>query len=357
MKVLVTGAAGRVGANVVRRLVDSGAEVKALVMPGDPLAAKLDGFSGVEIVEGDLGDYRALREACRGVSHIAHLAAQMIRGDTEVGRYYEINALSTLRLLEAVQDTGAELERFLLASTDSTFRPGDSPPVPLTEQSPQAPVNHYGMSKLLGEVILRNRAAETGIPYAIVRFTTVLSPDEADGLFRFGFLRGWMETQRELGKESGVWPLLHKEADLLAQVDRAADGAAAEAAASLVGPDGPWIVSMVDVRDAAQGVVKALTAPGAVGGSFNLAGPRDIDFSDAADLIAERFGVAKVTIPMPTTWRLQVSTDAARRDLGFEPEYDLAATLSAAGREEDFVPANEGPEGVYAQMSGRRSET
>lgn len=143
MKVLATGAAGRVGANVSQRLFAAGVDLRALVLPGDPHAAKLDAFPQIDVVESDVSDSAAASGAVRGMTHVAHLAAQMVRSDTEVGRLYDVNALSTLRLLEAVRATG-DVERFVLASTDATFRPGDHPPVPLTDDAPHDPVSHYG---------------------------------------------------------------------------------------------------------------------------------------------------------------------------------------------------------------------
>lgn len=351
MKVLVTGAAGRVGANVVKRLCDAGADVRALVLPGDAHVGKLSGFAGLEIVEGDLADQRAVDRACDGVTHVIHLAAQMVRGDTPVDRFYDVNTLSTLRLLEAVRDATPRVERFVLASTDATFRPGDAPPVPLTESAPQRPVNHYGLSKLLGETILRNRAIEYGIPHVIVRFATVVSPEEAPELFRLGFLRGWVATQAASGKESSVWPLL-ADRDLTAVIDAAAGEAPPETATAFVGPEGPWRLSVMDVRDAADGVYRALTAPGAVGRSFNLAAAEPVSWDDAAAAIAEIFGVGRLTVDMPMTWRLEISIDAAREHLGYEPVYSYRDMLHSA-EDAGVIRADEGDDGVYAKLTGR----
>jgi nucleoside-diphosphate-sugar epimerase len=351
MKVLVTGAAGRVGANVVQRLVGNGAGVRAFVMPGDPQAAKLDTLQDVEVIAGDLCDYEVVAQAVRGVTHIVHLAAQMVRGNTEVGLFYEINALSTLRLIEAANEAGG-LQRFVLASTDATFRPGDNPPVPLTEDAPQNPVNHYGTSKLLSEAIARNRALEYRIPLVIVRFATVLSPDEADGFFRLAFQRGWVATQHAAGKESTVWPLLAR-ADLVDIIDQAAAGAPADAAVGFVGPDGPWRLSMIDVRDAARAVVRALAASGVAGRSFNVAAAEPVAYPDGAAVLAETFGVPQLTIELPVTWRLEFDISPAREGLGFAPEHDYRSTVASARTGGDFIPADEGDDGVYVKLSGR----
>ncbi len=52
-KILVTGATGRLGANVVKQALDNGHQVRALRIPNDPKSFKLDGFD-VEVVVGDL---------------------------------------------------------------------------------------------------------------------------------------------------------------------------------------------------------------------------------------------------------------------------------------------------------------
>ncbi len=240
MRVLVTGAAGRVGANMVRRLVGAGIDVKAMVLPGDPLREKLAAFPDIEIVEADLGDQPSIDTACKNVTHVVHLAAQLIRGDTPVDRFYDINAFGTLRLLEGVVKAGGPLERFVLASSDGTYRPGAPPSVPLTEDSPQEPADYYGTGKLLGELILRNHADQYDIPFAITRFATVVSPEEAGAMFRLDFWRRVLSWQT-LGKDCHLWQLFDGQPHLMKILDAQTGDAPSHTAAGLAGPDGtPW---------------------------------------------------------------------------------------------------------------------
>ncbi|MEN3284575.1 MAG: hypothetical protein V7607_5715 [Solirubrobacteraceae bacterium] len=357
MKVLITGAAGRVGANVVKRLVASGAEVRALVMPGDPNVGKLATFPEVEVVEGDVRSQDSLNAACQGVTHVVHLAAQMVRGDTPVDTFFDINSFSTLRLVEAVRREGDRFERFVLASTDATYRPADPPATPLTEDVAQAPADTYGTSKLLGEVILRNRAEQFEIPFSIVRFGTVLSPEEADKPFRLAFLRGWVGTQQAQGRDSTFWPLFGPHPGLVELIDASVGDAGPDTAVGFTGPQGPWTLSMIDVRDAAQGVCKALTAPGALGRSFNVAAGDPVSYEAAASAISELYGVPKLTVQMPMTWRLEISIEAARQHIGYEPAHTYRDTLAAgapaaAPQSDDFIPAAERDSGVFAKLAG-----
>lgn len=354
VRVLVTGAAGRVGANVVQRLVSSGIEVKAMVMPDDPQVAKLASFPEVRVVEADLGDQAAVDRACEDVTHVVHLAAQLIRGDTPVDRFFDVNAFGTLRLLEGVVHAGLNVERFVLASSDGTYRPGDPPAIPLIEGVQQEPADYYGTSKLLGEIILRNHAAQFDIPFSIVRFATVVSPEEAGNRFRLRFWRAVLQWQA-LGKDCHIWQLFHGQPNLLQILEDGAGDAAEDIAVGFVGPDGaPWTLSMVDVRDAVEGVYRALIEPGALGGAFNIAAAEPTFHDDGASAVSEIFDVPKLMVQMPLTWRLELSIDKARKFLNFQPEHDFRDMLMTAKM---TVPADAGfiPARLSTDAKGQRA--
>lgn len=329
MRVLVTGATGRVGANMVRRLSNTGAEVRAMVLPGDPQVAKLTSIPGVEIVAADLTDQAGIDAACRDVTHVVHLAAQLVRGATPVDRFFDINAFGTLRLLEGVVKAGG-VERFVLASTDGTYRPGDPPAVPLSEETEVEPADHYGTSKLLGEIILRNHAAQFDIPWTMTRFATVLDPAEAAQQFRVHTVREMLGRVR-LGRDTNIWQLFRNHPDLSSRFGDAVGEAADDTAAALIGPDGqPWSMHLLDVRDAVEGVYLALTAPNALGRVFNIAAATPTTFTDGAATISKHFDVPQVTVEMPLTWRLELTIDAARGTLGYRPQRDFAAMVADA---------------------------
>jgi uncharacterized protein YbjT (DUF2867 family) len=80
--VLLTGASGRIGAKVLRRLLEKGVRVRALVHRRRPKGLQLEGqrpegVSGpnLEVVEGDILDQETMKGAVRGCSYVAHLAA------------------------------------------------------------------------------------------------------------------------------------------------------------------------------------------------------------------------------------------------------------------------------------------
>jgi 3beta-hydroxysteroid-4beta-carboxylate 3-dehydrogenase (decarboxylating) len=105
MKVLVTGGAGHLGANLLRRLIaDGGTDLRVLARPGD----RNEGLvaTGVEVVDGDLRDPRALDKAVRGIDRIYHCAAQISTVDGHEQALFENNVLGTKNLLGAARAAG-----------------------------------------------------------------------------------------------------------------------------------------------------------------------------------------------------------------------------------------------------------
>ncbi len=115
MKILVTGATGRIGANLVKALLEKGHDIRSLVFPGDAgRAHKLDGFERVETIEGDLRNFDDMQAAVTGVDAIYHIAAAFA-GPFDHREYLEINGMGTVNLLECVRDNAPDLHRFVYA--------------------------------------------------------------------------------------------------------------------------------------------------------------------------------------------------------------------------------------------------
>src|SRR2546426_6386335 len=107
--ILLTGATGLTGSALLRRLLDSGQEVRCLVR--DPRRLGPNRVR-VQITLGDLGAQISLRQAVRGVSTVVHLAASI--RDQAGGSIEELNGLATARLLREAERAG--VERFVFFS-------------------------------------------------------------------------------------------------------------------------------------------------------------------------------------------------------------------------------------------------
>ena len=104
MKLLLTGASGHLGANLVRRLLADGQEVRCLLRPGSNNAA-VDGLP-IERFYGDLRDPGALRKAVAGIERIYHCAAKISTLDGEEQEVFDCNVIGTRNLLIAAREGG-----------------------------------------------------------------------------------------------------------------------------------------------------------------------------------------------------------------------------------------------------------
>lgn len=177
MTVLLTGATGHVGANLLRALIEQGDRVRVLVRPGPPNAdcSALEGVD-VEVAEGDLRDPAALQRAVAGCERVYHCAAkvQTIRGGE--GDLFETNVLGTRRVLAAAREAGVAR----VVVTSSLGAVGHPPDRPCNEEDPFdpfAPHLPYEQSKAWVEHECL-RAAVAGLDVVIAVSTAVLGPHD-----------------------------------------------------------------------------------------------------------------------------------------------------------------------------------
>jgi UDP-glucose 4-epimerase len=172
-RVLVTGGAGFVGANLVPRLVDAGHRVRVLDNLSTGSADHLAGVD-VDLVTGDIRDEATVDAAMDGVDAVVHLAAagSVVDSVADPRFNFESNVLGTFRVLDAVRRAG--VERIVLASTGGALI-GDATP-PVDEMSLPKPISPYGASKLAGEGYAHAFAAAYGIRTVCLRFANVYGP-------------------------------------------------------------------------------------------------------------------------------------------------------------------------------------
>ncbi|MFJ8813497.1 NAD-dependent epimerase/dehydratase family protein, partial [Amycolatopsis thermoflava] len=339
--ICVTGVSGRVGSSLVPRLQRAGHDVRCVVRSRERLPV-----SGVEVVEASLTDAAALAGAVSGVDVVVHLAAQMVLGETPVERYYDINVMGTLRLLEAAVAQPAPVRRFVYASTDNTYDPAHAPREPITEDHPQLPGDYYGTSKVLCEQLVRNYHKLHGLDYTILRYGSVLAPNEAVALFRLDWVRGFLATHTAAGRRSNLWQLLAGGEDFLGALNEQIGDRDDNPALALTGPDGrPWAIHTTDVRDTVAGTLAAIDHPNARNQDFNIVGPHTTTFTEGATVIAKHYNLELLTAHMPATFAFELSTHKATRLLDYHPHHDFDSTITTAldpTPNPDYTPVTQG---------------
>jgi UDP-glucose 4-epimerase len=146
MKILITGATGKVGSRLSKRLAQRGDRVRALVR--DPERAADLRAARIELVTGDLLDASSLAAAVRGVDAVVHCAA-FFRGAT-AEQAHAVNDLGSQHLAKAAR--AASVPRFLFTSTGLVYGPTGGRLA--REDDPCAPTEAYPASKLAAERFL-----------------------------------------------------------------------------------------------------------------------------------------------------------------------------------------------------------
>ena len=179
MRVLVTGAAGTLGAALLPRLVERGDAVVAV--------DRAQGSAPAEWLIGDIRDPAVLMDAAEGVDAIVHGAAFHGIHLSERSRreFYELNLLGTFNAWEAAVEHG--VRGMVFSSTMGVYgesrRPRtDDEVVFVDEQMPLLPEDIYGWTKLAGEELCRYHARASAIPSIALRYGMFVP----EPFFRYG---------------------------------------------------------------------------------------------------------------------------------------------------------------------------
>ena len=176
-KVMVTGGAGYIGSHAVLALLDAGHEVVVVdnLVTGfawavDPRAA---------FVEADVADERAIRSAIRNhhVRAILHFAGSVVVPESvsDPLKYYRNNTAASRSLIESAVLEG--VRHFIFSSTAATY--GAAERVPIAETDRTDPINPYGRSKLMTELMLNDVAAAHALNFCALRYFNVAGADPA----------------------------------------------------------------------------------------------------------------------------------------------------------------------------------
>lgn len=185
MAILVTGGAGYIGSHTCLELTKAGYEVVIvdnLVNSSKEVLKRLKMINGIDykFYENDVCDKEALRtifknETIDGVIHFAGLKA--VGESCRIPlRYYQNNLISTITLLEVMQEFG--VKNLVFSSSATVY--GDPHTVPITEDFPLSATNPYGMTKLMLEDILRDVCkADASMNVALLRYFNPVGAHES----------------------------------------------------------------------------------------------------------------------------------------------------------------------------------
>lgn len=274
MKILLTGATGKVGSRVAKHLAQRGDHVRALVRDEARAISLRD--AGIELAKGDLLDTASLDDAVRGVDAVVHCAA-FFRGATPE-EAHSVNDLGTQHLAKASQ--AAAVKRFVFTSTGLVYGPNGGRLA--SEDDPCAPVDAYPLSKLAAERFLLGLG---GLDVRVLRLPFVYGDGDPHIAEVIPFMRTFPPAQR---------------------------------------------MSLGHHADVAQAIARVLDAPSPAHRIYNVN-------DDEAPTLATLFASAGEPAPDGTNperaraFESMLDGRRLREDLGFEPRFPTLAAAIAAG--------------------------
>jgi dTDP-L-rhamnose 4-epimerase len=294
MRVLVTGGAGFIGSHTCDRLVELGHDVvvlDALAPPVHRNGGPAYLTPGVELYSGDVRNRDLLANLLRRVDAVYHLAAYQDYLP-DFARFTDVNVTSTALLYEIAVAEGLELERIVVASSQSAMGEGLYECADHGEQTPDIrseadlragrwdltcavcdgplelqrtperisnPQNPYGMSKYAEEMVALNLGKRYDLPTVALRYSIVQGPRQsvfnaysgACRIFNLHYLLGSAPTLYE---------------------------------------DGQAIRDYVNIHDVVDANVLVLTDDRAVGRVFNVGGGAPYTTQEFADVVRRQYG-------------------------------------------------------------------
>lgn len=253
-KVLVTGASGFTGRQVVSELLKSGYKVRGLIR--DKRAAKSLEEQGVEPMICDLSDTSNIDSVLEGIDAVIHIAAIFRQAGLPTSSYFKVNRDATEALLEAACKVGAQ--RFIHCSTVGVHGSIEQPPA--TENAPFSPGDVYQESKLEGELVAKRYFEQGKISGVIIRPAMIYGPGDTRTLKLFKMI-----ARRQF---------------------------------FYVGP-GDKFVHFIDVRDLARAFVLALKNTQITNETFIISGAHPLPLKSFAQRVAKLLNVPSPWLRLP----------------------------------------------------------
>lgn len=171
MKVLVTGATGFIGSNLVRFLSSQGHAVRALCRTTSDISVFSD--NPVQTCWGDVLDLSSVERAIDGCDYVFHLAAYARNWAKNPLTFFEVNVTGTKNVLDASKKT--QVKKVVVSSTSMTFGPSKGMPKKESDQRTVDFLCDYERTKFYAEELVTD-FVQNGLPVIVVNPTRVFGP-------------------------------------------------------------------------------------------------------------------------------------------------------------------------------------
>lgn len=298
-KYVVTGGAGFIGSNLVRRLAAEGHEVVVIddLSTGD--LSNLEGLDAhLKFVNGDIRDQELLKNLFAGATAVFHQAAfvSVPRSVKDPLGANDINVNGSLQVLTAARDTG--VRRVVLASSCAVY--GDSPALPKVETMTPGPISPYACTKYMTEIYAKMYSDLYGLETVCLRYFNVYGPRQSPTSEYAAVIPKFISTMLK-----GERPVIFG--------------------------DGTQSRDFIHVDDVVEANLAAASIPGISGQTINIGSGTEYSINDLVHVINEILGTSLTPIYRPKRegdlMRSLASTELAGEVLRFTPRVSFREGL------------------------------
>jgi UDP-glucose 4-epimerase len=309
MLILVTGATGKVGRNLIARLLDdprfSKARIRALCHN-----RLLEETDRLEVTRGSIADCDVVVAACAGVTHVVHLATCK----ETPAEIMDVTVKGLFWLLEAFRSSQTARQFILIGGDAGVGHFHYRHDGPVTEKTPRmAYPGSYALSKVLEEVVLEQFGIQYGTNGCCLRAPWIMEKDDFKYTLSFGDdVFGGPDWKKLVPEEDAIRCAKEGTVPLL----RDADGR-------------PLKRNFVHVDDLVSAILAAIDNPRAKQQLFNICMDRPVDYGEVAAYLARTRGLDSIDIPsrFHSNW---MDNSKAKYYLDWQPDYDLEMLIDSA---------------------------
>ena len=308
-RILVTGAAGKVGSHFIGRVLES-EDCQDLSIRALCHKRPLEPRERLEVVVGSISDREVVRKTIQGVTHVLHCATCKETPEDIM----DVTVKGLFWLLEECR-VSTSFKQIILIGGDAALGHFFYPhPMPVTEQQKHSAYpGCYALSKVLEEVMLEQYFIQYDLSGCCLRAPWIMEKDDFKYSLSFGedVFGGprWRElVGAELADayiENGSVPVM-------------------------LDPDGkPVKRNFVHVRDLVEAILVALDHPKARQQTFNICMDEPVDYKDMADYLrlTRQIPAVEIKTSYRSTW---VDNTKAKFVLGWKPRFDLPRIIEEA---------------------------
>lgn len=258
MKYLITGGAGFIGSNLACEILKRGDSVRIIDNFSSGRRANLEPIlRDIELIEGDIRDFWTVSDAMTDIDYVLHHAAlpSVIRSVQNPLTANAVNIDGTLNVLEAARQAG--VKRLVFACSSAIY--GESEELPKIETMKPEPLSPYAVNKLTGEHYCKIYNYLYGLETVSLRYFNVFGP-----------------RQDPTSQYSAVIPLFIK--------------AVLQGKSPTIFGDGEQSRDFIYIANVVAANLKACTASGVAGQSYNIGCGRRYTLNETLKLISDVIG-------------------------------------------------------------------